>query len=60
VKRGFDHGCADVGSGEGVDARAEAVPLLEELVEEDDEEGGDDELRSQTSAPRCLWCRRDP
>lgn len=39
-EKGFDHGFADVGSAEGVDAGAEAVPLLEELVEE----GGDDEL----------------
>jgi hypothetical protein len=43
-KRFPNDGLTDVGSDEEVDAGTEAVPFLEELVKEDDEEGGDDEL----------------
>ena len=42
-----DDGFADVGGDEEGDAGTEAVPLLEEFVEEDDDEGGDDELEDQ-------------
>lgn len=41
---------ADVGCDEEVDPRAEAVALLEELVEEDHDEGGDDELEDEEEA----------
>lgn len=41
---------ADVGRDEEVDARPEAVALLEELVEEDHDEGGDDELEDKEKA----------
>jgi hypothetical protein len=37
-------GLANVGTDEEFDAGIEAVPFLEELVEEDEEEGGDNEL----------------
>lgn len=45
-----DDGLADVGSDEEGDARAETVALLEELVKEDDDEGGDDELEDEKQA----------
>jgi hypothetical protein len=44
VKSFPNKGLANVGSDKEVGARAEAVPFLEELVEEGDEEGSDDEM----------------
>lgn len=48
-----DDRLADVGRDEEVDSRAEAVALLEELVEEDNDEGGDDELEDEEEADSC-------
>lgn len=45
-----DDGLADVGRDEERDAGAEAVALLEELVEEDDDERGGDELDDEEQA----------
>jgi hypothetical protein len=47
-------GFADVGGDEEGYTRAEAVPFLEELIEENNDEGGDNELdykRRQTPVP---------
>jgi hypothetical protein len=44
VKSFPNDGHANVGGDKEVGARAEAVPFLEEFVEEDEEEGGDDEM----------------
>lgn len=41
---------ADVGRDEEVDPAPESVALLEELVEEDDDEGRDDELEDEQEA----------
>ena len=43
-------GLANVGSNEQVDTRAQAVALLEELVEEDDDEGRNNELDDEEKA----------
>ena len=48
---GLPHdGLANVGSDEQVDAGAQAVALLEELIEKDDNEGGDYELNDEEQA----------
>jgi len=48
-----DDGFADVGGNEERDAGSEAVALLEELVEEDDDEGGRDELYDEEKTYAC-------
>lgn len=45
-----DDGLADVGSNEERNARAETVALLEELVEEENDERGGDELEDEKQA----------
>jgi hypothetical protein len=45
-----DDRLANVGGDEERNARAEAIASLEELIEEDDEKGGDDELDDEQEA----------
>ena len=48
-----DDGLADVGSDEQGDTGAKSVPLLEELVKEDDNKCGNNQLYNQEKADAC-------
>ena len=48
-----DDGFADIGSNEERNSGAEAVPLLEELVEEDNNECRSDELKDEEKTDSC-------
>jgi len=54
-REGFpDDGLADVGGDEEGDARAEAVAFLEELVEEEHDQAGDEQLHGKKSVVRLV------
>ena len=55
-----DDGLADVGGDEEGDPRAETVALLEELVEHEDDEAGNDELRARVRSTANTSRKHEP